>query len=124
VAAHLASGVPLNSVGSRITDPVLFPLSPVERTPNGLRGEIIHIDHFGNIATNIRQADLDGFGDVAVRVRGADIKGLVRTFGDRAPGDLIALINSEGGLSVSVVNGSSAKHLGAQVGDPIEVVGL
>ena len=121
VAAHLASGVPLDSVGSRIDDPVLLPLSPVERTANGVRGEVIHIDHFGNLATSIREADLAGLGSLGVRVRGTEIKGLVRTFGDRAPGELVALINSVGELSVAVVNGNAAQRLGAQVGDPIEV---
>ncbi|MEK7312037.1 MAG: SAM hydroxide adenosyltransferase, partial [Chloroflexota bacterium] len=100
---------------------VLLPLSPVERTANGVRGEVIHNDHFGNIATNIRADDLSGIGNVDVRLRGTEIKGLVRTFGDRAPGELVALINSVGELSVAVVNGNAAQRLGAQVGDPIEV---
>jgi hypothetical protein len=121
VAARLALGLPLESVGSPIADPVLLPISPVETTSNGLRGEIIHIDHFGNIATNIRAADLNGLGEVTVRVRKADIRGLVRTFGDRPVGELVALINSVGELSLAVVNGDAAGRLGAQVGDKIEV---
>jgi len=124
VAAHLAAGVPLASVGSPIDDPVLFLLSPVESTPNGVRGEIIHIDHFGNIATNIRQADLSQLGEASVTVRGVEMRRLVRTFGDRAPGELVALINSVGELAIAVVNGNAGQRLGAQVGDSVEVVRL
>ncbi|MBI3240891.1 MAG: SAM-dependent chlorinase/fluorinase [Chloroflexi bacterium] len=123
-AAHLAGGVPLDSVGSPITDPVLFPLSPVESTPSGARGEIIHIDHFGNIATNIRQTDIAGLGEVKVTVRGVEMRGLVRTFGERAPGELVALINSVGELAVAVVNGNAGQRLGAQIGDTVEVTRL
>lgn len=121
VAAHLADGLPLAAVGSPMDDPVLFPLAPVESTSNGLRGEIIHIDHFGNVATNIRAADLDGIGHTRVKVRGVEIGGLVRAFGDRPPGELIALINSVGELSIAVVNGDAGQRLGAQVGDVVEI---
>jgi S-adenosylmethionine hydrolase len=122
VAAHLAKGVPLAALGSPIIDPVLLPLSPSEHTPHGLRGEIIHVDHFGNIATNIRADDLADLGEVTVRVRNAEMHGLVRTFGDRAPGELIALINSVGELAVAVVNGNAGQRLEARVGDVVEVV--
>ena len=125
VAAHLAAGLAgLADVGSRIDDPLLLPLSPVEKTPGGLRGEVIHVDHFGNLATNIRGADLAGLGEVAVKIRGAEIRGLTRTFGERDPGELLALINSAGELGVAVTNGSARERLGAQVGDSIEVTRL
>ncbi len=122
VAAHLARGVPLASLGSPLADPVLLPLALPERTPDGLRGEIAHVDHFGNLATNIRAEDLAGLDGVAVRAGGAEVRGLSRTFGDRAPGELVALIGSSGDLVLAVVNGSAAQRLDAKVGDPVEVV--
>ncbi len=124
VAAHLALGVPFAQLGSPLSDPVTFPLSPVAPTPDGLRGEIVHVDHFGNLATNFRAEDLAAWPAVTVRLRGADIHGLVRTFGDRPPGELIALINSAGELGVAVVNGNAGQRLQAQVGDPVEVIRL
>ncbi|MBM4424101.1 MAG: SAM-dependent chlorinase/fluorinase [Chloroflexi bacterium] len=122
VAAHLANGVRIDSVGSRIHDPVLLPLSAVERTTGGLRGEVTHIDHFGNLATSILKTDLSGLGNVSVRIRGVEIGGVARTFGDRAAGELVALIDSAGELAVAVVNGDAAKRLGAKVGDRVEIV--
>lgn len=124
VAAHLATGLPLDSVGSRIHDPVLLPWPSVERTPNGLRGEIIYLDHFGNIGTNIYIADLESLGKVSVRIGGVEIEGVVRTFGDRMPGDFVALINSSGYLSVAATNGNARERLGAQIGDPVEAIRL
>jgi len=122
VAAHLALGAPLASLGSPMADPVLLPLALPERTPEGLRGEIAHIDHFGNIATNIRAEDVAAMKEVLVRAGGAEVRGLVRTFGERAPGELVALIGSTGDLALAVVNGSAARRLNAQVGDPVEVI--
>lgn len=125
VAAHLAAGLAeLKDMGTRIEDPILLPLSPVERTESSLIGEVIHIDHFGNLATNIRDADLSGLNRVSVEVCGFTINGLVKTFGERPPGELVALINSVGELGVAVTNGNAQERLGARVGDRITVTRL
>ena len=125
VAAHLANGAALSDLGTPVSDPVRLALPRPECTPVGWRGEIIHIDHFGNLASNIFSQHLPGWLDAAekvtVRLRGVEIRGLVETFGERAPGELVALFGSTGNLIVSVVNGSAAGALGAKVGDPIEV---
>lgn len=121
VAAHLAQGVPFSDIGSPITDPVLLPLSLPERTTSGLQGVIRHIDHFGNISTNLRSEHLAGLENVVVRACGVSILGLARTFGDRPPGELIAYLSSMGHLSIAVVNGNAAQRLNAHVGDAVEV---
>lgn len=122
VAAHLAAGVPLQQVGTPIDDPVRLALAEPQREGGRLRGQVVHIDHFGNIATNVRREHLGEVHRVRVRLRGVEVPGLVRTFGERPPGELIALYGSTGDLILSVVNGSAAARLGAQVGDPVEVV--
>jgi S-adenosylmethionine hydrolase len=81
------------------------------------------MDHFGNLSTNIRVEHLGEPGaGIRVRLRGVEIQGMVRTFGERPPGELVALYGSSGNLIVSVVNGSAAKNLQAQVGDEVEVI--
>lgn len=124
VAAHLAAGVPLDSVGSRIADPVLIALPQPKRTPTGVQGEIIHRDQFGNIWTNIRATDLDKLNAFTVHAGDTEIRSFVTTFGERAPGDLITYLNSEGSLGIAVVNGNATQRLGAQNGDPVEVRSL
>ncbi len=121
-AAHLAAGVPLSAMGSWITDPVRLELPTPQPTPDGMRGQIIHIDHFGNLSTNIRQEDLQGIQELVVRLREKEVPGLARTFGERPPGELMALYGSTGNLIVSVVNGNAADRLGAQVGDVVDVI--
>ncbi len=125
-AGHLAKGVPLTTFGRSFTDPVRIDLPKPVRSAQGLRGEVIHIDHFGNVASNIRVEDLadvlarrDG---ITVRLDGAEVKGLVDTFGERPNGDLVALFGSTGNLIVSVVNGSAAQRLSTKVGDTFEAL--
>ncbi len=125
VAAHLASGVPLNKLGSPFSDPVLIHFPKPEKTKAGWRGEIIHIDHFGNLASNIRVENLGEAvrqkSKINVHLSGLKISGMVNTFGERPVGELVALLGSTGNLIVSVVNGNAAAKLGVNVGDKIEV---
>jgi hypothetical protein len=122
VAAHLARGVPLAELGAPLADPVRLALPEPARTPEGLRGEIAHVDHFGNLATNITRADLAGRDRVRVRVAGVTLSELVYAFGDRPPGTLVALYSSTDDLMVSVVNGSAAGRLSARAGDLVEAL--
>ncbi len=126
VAAYLANGVSLSDLGTEFTDPVRLQLPRPQRISNVWRGEIIHIDHFGNIASNIC---VENFGDdiqkkdeIVVRVNGLEITGMVNTFGERAEGETVALFGSTGNLIVSVVNGNAAAKLDIEVGDKIEAI--
>jgi S-adenosylmethionine hydrolase len=125
VAAHLANGLPLNELGTPFNNPVRLELPKPEKTENGWRGEVIHIDHFGNVSTNIR---IEHLGDamktkekISVLLNGIEINGMVNTFGERAVGELVALIGSTGNLGIAVVNGNAQQKLGSKVGDPVEV---
>lgn len=125
VAAHLAKGVALRDLGTPIQNPVRLNLPKPEQTVRGWRGELIHIDHFGNLASNIRAEHLELLTSppekLHVTIGGIEIQGLVNTFGERPVGELIALLGSTGNLIVSVVNGSAAVRISAKVGDSIQV---
>lgn len=122
VAAALANGMPLSTLGSPISDPVRLSIPQPRFTSTGLQGEIAHIDHFGNIIANVRDEHLRDKDYLTVRLGSEEIHGMVRTFGERSPGELIALIGSTGDLVVAVVNGDAAQQLGARIGDPIEII--
>jgi S-adenosyl-L-methionine hydrolase (adenosine-forming) len=120
-AAHLAAGTALEDLGTPFADPVRLALPKPERTPWGWRAQIIHVDHFGTLASNLRVEHLGYPEWVRVRLLGAEIEGLVNTFGDRPPGELVALYGSTGSLIVAVVNGSAAQRLQGKPGDTLEV---
>ena len=121
VAAHLANGVPLRQLGTPIADPVRLDFPQPERTAAGWRGKVTVIDHFGNLAVNIRPEHLEGQSGVVISVCGTEIRGLVRTFGDKRPGELAALFGSSGDLVIAEVNGNAAQRLNAQIGDAVEI---
>jgi S-adenosyl-L-methionine hydrolase (adenosine-forming) len=121
IAGHLAAGVPLTELGRPINDPVILKLPQPKRTSAGLQGEIIHIDHFGNLTTNIRREHLRDTSKLIVQLGTQQVGGLVKTFGESSVGQAVALYGSTGDLIVAIVNGNAAQSLGVKVGDPVEV---
>ncbi len=126
-AAHLANGVALEELGSplaevvRLIIPQPTPLSEPGR--RGWRGQVIHVDAFGNLATNFTRQHVPGAGTgkACLRIAGQEICGLANTFGEGQPGDLIAMLDSAGQVSVCVVNGSAARRLNVAAGEPVEM---
>jgi S-adenosylmethionine hydrolase len=122
VAAHLAAGTPLKALGRQIDDPIRLEIPKPSRKSNGWIGQVIHIDHFGNLATNLNVNHLRLMKEVIIKIKGEQITGMVSTFGDRPAGSLIALLDSSGSLAISVVNGSAARSLKVRMGDEFEVL--
>ncbi|MBK9714235.1 MAG: SAM-dependent chlorinase/fluorinase [Kouleothrix sp.] len=127
VAGHLASGVPLQALGPRLSGLAEADLEqPVPGRAGGLAGRIIHVDHFGNCITNLTPAHLEraGLGEqIVVQIIDQRIAGLYRTFSDVPVGALIALIGSSDRLELAVRNGSAAQTLGVGIGDTVRVYG-
>ena len=123
VAAHLAQGIPLEKMGTLIDDPIRLKIPhPEPIQGGGWRGEVIYIDHFGNLVTNLNTNHFNQLKELIFTVKGEKIAGMVSTFGERPPGTLVALFDSNGSLAISVVNGSASEFLQASVGDKIEVI--
>jgi S-adenosylmethionine hydrolase len=120
--AHLAKGVPLQSLGELLDPATLatFPLSRPERRPDGsITAQVVVIDSFGNLTTNLPANWLASSPNWEIEVAGQRVYGLQRTFGDVAEDQLIAFIDSENFLAIAVRNGNAARKLGAQEGDKV-----
>ena len=91
----------------------------------GVEGEVVHIDRFGNVVTNlylqVSGAPLDG--KICVASRDLCFETLSRTYGDVAEGKALLLEGSHGFLEIAVSQGSAAESFGLVVGDGVRVVG-
>jgi S-adenosylmethionine hydrolase len=121
VAAHLAKGVKLEKMGTPIHDPARIMIPLPEPTADGWAGQVLAVDHFGNLTTNLTPEHLPADGKVVIKVGEARIEGLVKTFGEREGGSLVALIDSSNTLSIAVVNGSAAEMLKVGVGTSVSL---
>jgi S-adenosyl-L-methionine hydrolase (adenosine-forming) len=140
-AAHLAAGVPLEDFGPAVDALQMLPLPELNIDDHLIRGEVIHIDHFGNIVTSIGEMSwLDEAhlrltprfnhaaasihftaSQVAATIGSERITGIARTYGEVRQGDRLALIGSSGFLELAVNQGNCAAQLNAAVGDRVEL---
>lgn len=138
-AAYLAGGLPMHKLGGEVKDPVRLPLPLLDITDGALHGEVIYIDHFGNVITSIGRLVWEGdylhldaaFGAaqplmlrsfaVNVRVGDRDLGPIRRTYGEVKPGDPLALIGSEGMLELAISHGHGGDALDINVGDAVSV---
>ncbi len=121
VAAHLATGVPPAALGTPREDMVRLPWPQPCRDGNTVTGEVIHVDRFGNLITNLRLADLGSDpGRARVRLRGATIWGIASHYA--AGNGIIALVNSAGRIEIALPSASAAQTLGVGVGEIVHVL--
>mgnify|MGYP001568733439 CR=1 FL=1 len=122
VAAHLAAGVPLQTVGPPVADLNLFEVpSPLLQSSGAVTGWVVHIDRFGNLITNVREGTIKAMaGDVQIDLGGTVIQGLSRTYAEG--GQLMALIGSHGCLEVAARNGSAANVLNIGRWSPVHII--
>jgi len=113
-AAALASGKRLEDLGSPITDATHTPLPTPHHDGTAVMGEVLYVDRFGTLISNIPGPDVEP--GVRSRVAGTDVGSLRRTFGDVERGTLVALVGSGGTVEIAVRDGSAARLLGVGVG--------
>ncbi len=125
-AAHLAAGRRLQEFGP-LTDRVdaLKIAHAVVTHDHCLLGQIIHVDGFGNLITNIGVDDLKPIyrwrPDAHVYVAETSVGPVRQTYADVAPGEPIALVGSSGLLEVSVNGGSAQDRFRPPPGTAIEL---
>ncbi len=121
VAAWLSKGIPVERFGTRTENYRKFKLPQPKREGNKIRGIVIHVDRFGNLALNIRQEDLGNKKILFGSIKGVKISHFARTFMEIPPNELAFVINSFGYLEIAVRMGSAAQVLNAGIGEPVEL---
>ena len=116
VAAHLVRGVPLAELGPAVDRVQALALPRPEPEGDGWRGNVVYVDRFGNLITNLRDGELGGT-RWRVAVAGREIAGLSPSYA--AMGELGAIMGSAGYLEIAAPNGSAAALLGVRVGTAV-----
>ena len=145
VGAHLAKGIPIERLGSPLAKIVTLPNPKLMVSNEYLYGEVIHIDHFGNIVTSIGHLTWNtddmlkltavfplSFAEncstiPAIEVEactialGKDliIENLSLSYASSSKGKPLSLINSAGHLEIAINQGNAAQILGAEIGQPV-----
>lgn len=124
VAAHLAGGLAAEKLGPPQNGVVMLEWSEPRRSSSSVTGEVLFIDSFGNVITNIGREDVAPLAEPAslvVDCGGHQIRGLVPTYGAALAGEIIALFDSQGRLEIANVGGSAANELHLEAGEAVVV---
>jgi S-adenosylmethionine hydrolase len=116
-AARLATGSSLDALGTVVTDAYHSPLPTPSQERGGVVGEVIYVDRFGNLITNIPG---DQVSEAATILAGdQDVGELRRTFGAVGTGELVAYVGSGATVEIALRDGSAARRLGIGSGASI-----
>ena len=118
-AALLACGHALAELGLHAAHLVTLPELDVVVAGDSLVGQVIYVDRFGNLITNI---GVEASGARQVRLAALELGPVRRTYSDVASGAALALIGSGGLLEIAVRDGDAAQTLQAARGDRVQVL--
>ncbi|MDA8020070.1 MAG: SAM-dependent chlorinase/fluorinase [Thermoanaerobaculia bacterium] len=120
VAAALLQGESLERLGDPADNPVLFSSPHPERTQQCLRGTVRHVDHFGNLVTDLPAGWLesDAF-EVAIAGHVVDLR--VDTYRQIPTGRAAVLTGSLGTLELSLDGADLADAWGVEPGTAVTV---
>ncbi|MDD2889163.1 MAG: SAM-dependent chlorinase/fluorinase [bacterium] len=114
VAAKLSKGIKITQLGEELKQWTFFKIPAPQKSKDTIEGEIIDIDGFGNLITNIESAKLSK--KVKITIKGLTIIGIEKSYTGVYP---IAIKGSAGFLEISLPNGNCAKKLKARIGTKI-----
>ena len=122
ISANLSLGVDIDLLGNRLSDIVKISNPKPQFTDDKMIGEIIYIDRFGNLITNISMELIEKFANdkkIAIKVGNKTICQISRSYADVSVGKLLAIFNSFGKLEIALNSASASKILSVQKGDPV-----
>jgi hypothetical protein len=123
-AAHITRGIAPLAMGRLIDDPVMLDSAAPAAGPDGsLTGAIVHIDHFGNLITNITAESIAGMArdGIEISCSGTVISRLCSSYDQARAGELLGIFGSSGMLEISARNASARLALQARRGQSVTV---
>jgi len=124
VAAHLSLDKPLEEIGNKVELMRRLPEMKFKISTREILGQVVYIDHFGNLITNISSRVLREFagGDDLVIYFDEKMSCPFRpTYASVGAGAPVAVIGGFDRLEIGVNHGNASIIFGARIGDAIKV---
>jgi S-adenosylmethionine hydrolase len=115
VGAYLSKGIKVEKFGKKINKIVKFNIKYPKEKNNYLIGDVIHIDKFGNIITNITREKFYAFTknkEFEIKINRKIIRKISNSYKDVQKGELLAIFGSSEFLEISIREGNAFKLYG------------
>jgi S-adenosylmethionine hydrolase len=131
-AAYLWRGTPISALGPalRSTSIVTLELPRPTESSRELRGEVVYVDGFGNLVSNIDRRTAEQFGSrfrhksLSVRIKGGAAMSILDSYGDAPKGASLAIFGSFNLLEIAIRNGNAGAKFAAGPGTPVSLVAV
>jgi S-adenosylmethionine hydrolase len=123
-AVRLALGHPLSALGPAVTDLYLLTNRQLRLQDNRITGHVAHVDHYGNLITNISREAVEvvGRGRPATVHFGREVVRELRPhFAAAPPGEIVCTFNPQGCLCVAINQGHASELLGLYFDSQVDV---
>jgi S-adenosyl-L-methionine hydrolase (adenosine-forming) len=113
-AAWLATGVDLAALGRAAGPLERLEIPHPQVDAEGVTGQVLRIDRFGNLITNIDRKSFEKLAEAQFEIRAGahQVSTVVATYADAAPGAVCALFGSTDHLEIAANGASAAAMLG------------
>ncbi|MDZ7260988.1 MAG: SAM-dependent chlorinase/fluorinase, partial [candidate division KSB1 bacterium] len=124
VAAHLSLGLPLESLGEAVDNYIAGQLREPSVNQEGIEGQILYVDRFGNLITNISEALVKQYLEgraFEICLGNRTITRISRCYSEGSSEEPVAVLGSSGYLEISVNQARADRLLGVKEGDTIRI---
>jgi len=128
VAGHLAEGMAMSNFGKRLAEKEVKVLGIAVPTflDDELVGEVISIDRFGNLLTNVDQQTYGRFSrgkgsEIVIIIGDKQIRGVATSYDAADVGEPVVLFGSRDLLEIAVNQADARTYFGVSVGEPFRV---
>lgn len=124
-ALALVEGVPLESLGARITQYRELINRQLRLSDHAITGHVVHVDHYGNLITNISRDSMDAIGHdrpFTVKFARETVQKISGDFTHVDEGDVMCFYNQQGFLSIAINKGHAAELLGLHFDSQVNIL--
>jgi S-adenosylmethionine hydrolase len=121
IAAYLALGVASSRVGPLILDPAGTSRNAVRTSTGQWTGEVVHVDRFGNLITNLPASCAPANGHLVLKLASHELRAIAASYSAIAPRTPAIVVGSSGFLEIALNQDSAARLLGLGVGTRVEL---
>ncbi|MBK0402177.1 SAM-dependent chlorinase/fluorinase [Adhaeribacter sp. BT258] len=123
-ALHLASGGKLEDLGPKTTHMRQLLNRQLRLNDNAITGHVIHVDHYGNLITNITRDSIETIGherSFTISFAREKVNRISERYTHQPEGECVCVYNSQNFLCIGINKGSAAELLGLDFDSQVDV---
>lgn len=123
-AAHLAQGGSLQDLGPATSELYSLLNRQVRLQDNRITGHVVHVDHYGNLVTNITRPAVEVIGrnrPYSIHFARETVRDIAAHFQAADPGEVVCIFNSQDQLCIGINQGNSSELLGLHFDSQVDI---